>query len=151
MDNFRSILSSAEITSMQQNSGEFLFISGVKELIPFISIQGWCDFDESRWFFDVHFRSEPLVPAVIQIESMVQISSLMVLAKPEYSGRIMYLGSISEARFYTKIQPNDRLDVKSRMVKVIDTSYIIESRGYVKERLACKTRFIMTLSKSGTV
>ena len=55
--------------------------------------------------FKVHWPSDPNVPGVLQIECLFQTASLAILAKPENSGKIMYVSSLDKVRFLKKITP----------------------------------------------
>ena len=69
-------LNKKDILEFQQNRDPYLFVDVATEIIPGVSSKGYRIFNEDEWFFKVHWEKDPNVPGMLQIESLVQMSSL---------------------------------------------------------------------------
>ena len=58
---------------------------------------------ESQWFFKVHWKNDPNMPGMLQIESLVQMSALSILTLDGNKGKTMYLVNANNLRFFKKI------------------------------------------------
>ena len=67
-------------------------------------------------FFQGHFPAYPVMPGVLVIEALVQLSA--VLARDQ--GLTLELSGISAARFKRQVSPGDRLLLESRMNPVAE-------------------------------
>jgi 3-hydroxyacyl-[acyl-carrier-protein] dehydratase len=67
-------------------------------------------------FFQGHFPGYPVMPGVLVIEALVQLSA--VLARDH--GLALDISGISSARFKRQVAPGDRLMLESRMDPVVD-------------------------------
>ena len=81
-------------------------IDYAEEVIPGISAKGYKDLDKDEWFFKVHWKNDPNMPGMLQIESLVQMSALSILSLPGNKGKIMYLTSANDLKFVKKIVEN---------------------------------------------
>ena len=44
-------------------------------------------------FFKVHWKNDPNVPGMLQVEALVQMSALSILCLPGNKGKVVYLTS----------------------------------------------------------
>ena len=86
------------------------------------------------------------MPGMLQVEAMVQMSSLIIFTLPNMSGKILYLTNSNNIKFFKKIIPGDKLKIFSKLVSDKRGLYKFESEGYVKKKIACKAEFTLILS-----
>ena len=91
-------LNKNQIYDFQQNREPYLMIDYATEIFPGQSSKGYKDFFNDEWFFKVHWPKDPNVPGMLQIESLVQMSSLAILTLPNNKGKIMYLTSANNVK-----------------------------------------------------
>ena len=72
-----------EILEYQQNRDPYLMIDEATEVIPGKSAKGFKKLKNDEWFFKVHWPSDPNMPGMLQIESLVQMSALSILTLQE--------------------------------------------------------------------
>lgn len=117
----------------------FLFIDGVKEIIPAESMKGQkgpfkaseivgsksiCTFkvDQSVKVLEGHFPGFPILPGVVQIEMMAQAASFLTtfcLEKPIEETKLdVQLLSVESAKFRKPILPPMDLEIHSTLMKV---------------------------------
>ena len=87
-------LNKKKILEYQKNRDPFLMIDFATEVIPGESSIGFKNLKIDEWFFKVHWKGDPNMPGVLQIESIVQMASLSILTIPGNKNKKMYLHNL---------------------------------------------------------
>jgi UDP-3-O-[3-hydroxymyristoyl] N-acetylglucosamine deacetylase/3-hydroxyacyl-[acyl-carrier-protein] dehydratase len=69
-------------------------------------------------FFAGHFPGHPIMPGVLQLEAMAQVSSVLMLRKPENSGKIGYFMSADNVKWRRPVCPGDTLFIETEIIKM---------------------------------
>ncbi len=69
-------------------------------------------------FFPGHFPGHPIMPGVLQLEAMAQVSSILMLRKPENAGKIGYFMSADNVKWRRPVLPGDTLRIESEVIKI---------------------------------
>ena len=70
-------------------------------------------------YFAGHFPSQPIMPAVLILESMAQAGAFLVLnTVPDPLKKNMLYSSISDSKFRIPIIPGDQVEIKMQLVKI---------------------------------
>jgi len=69
-------------------------------------------------FFPGHFPGHPIMPGVLQLEAMAQVSSILMLRKPENVGKIGYFMSADNVKWRRPVRPGDTLFIESDILKI---------------------------------
>ena len=141
-------LDKEQILEYQQNRPPYLMIDFAEEVVPGKSAKGYKDFKEDEWFFKVHWPSDPNMPGMLQIESLVQMASLSILTLPGLKGKILYLTSANKLKFIKKILPGDKLYLKTQVLSWKRGIANFTGSGYVNDILACKADFTLILPET---
>ena len=139
------ILDKDAIYQYQQNREPYLMIDHASEVIPGISSKGYKDLKKDEWFFEVHWPNDPNMPGMLQIEALVQMSSLAILTLPNNKGKIMYLSSSKNLKFIKKIIPNSRLNIETKIKSFKRGIAMCDGIGMVGSDLVCKAEFTLIL------
>lgn len=139
------ILDKDAIYQYQQNREPYLMIDHASEVIPGISSKGYKDLKKDEWFFEVHWPNDPNMPGMLQIEALVQMSSLAILTLPNNKGKIMYLSSSNNLKFIKKIIPNSRLNIETKIKSFKRGIAVCDGVGTVENEIVCKAEFILIL------
>ena len=133
------------ILEYQQNRDPYLMIDFASEIIPGISSKGYKDFKKDEWFFKVHWKNDPNVPGMLQIESLVQMCALSILTIPGNKGKVVYLVAANKLKFTKKILPGQRLELDTKIINFKRGIANCEGSGKVDNQLACKAEFNLIL------
>jgi beta-hydroxyacyl-ACP dehydratase FabZ len=70
-------------------------------------------------YFQGHFPSDPVTPGVIQIETMAQAATILIVLKyeEENKGKRPAFMGVDKCRFRKPVRPGDVLTVKAKIVK----------------------------------
>ncbi len=66
-------------------------------------------------FFQGHFPSHPVMPGVLQLEAMAQVSSIVMMRRTDNDGRIGYFMSADEVKFRKPVFPGDTLFIECEL------------------------------------
>ena len=139
------ILDKKKIYEYQQNREPYLMIDFASEVIPGVSAKGYKDFKKDEWFFKVHWKNDPNVPGMLQIESLVQMSALSILSLTGNKGKVAYLVSTNKLKFIKKILPDSRLYIETSIKSFKRGMAVCEGKGFVNKDLACKAEYTLIL------
>jgi len=98
-------------------------------------------------FFQGHFPSRPLMPGVLMIEAMAQVSGVIVLACEEYRGKLAYLMSADRVKFRRTVEPGDQLRIEAEVVKLRSKTGVMAAKAYVGDKLAVEAQLMFVLSE----
>ena len=139
------VLDKDKILEYQQNEPPYLMIDYADEVIPGKSAKGYKDLKEDEWFFKVHWKNNPNMPGMLQIEALVQMSALSILTLPDNKGKIMYLTNVNNSKFIKKIVPGVRFFLETKVKTFKRGLAICEGVGLVENQTACKAEFNLIL------
>ena len=134
-------------------------IFGVKEILkqryPFLMVDRIIDYDDmhitgyknvtiNEPFFTGHFPDDPVMPGVMILESMGQVTSVLLGIKlgKEQGSKIAFLTGIDKARFRKPVRPGDRLVTKAELTNVRSLSAKAKAKAYVDDELVAEAEYI---------
>ena len=141
-------LSKKQIIKIQKNRDPYLLIDYATKVVPGKSVEGYKILKKNEWFFKVHWPGDPNMPGMLQVEAMVQMSSLIIFTLPNISGKTLYLADSNNIKFFKKIVPGDKLKIVSKLISNSRGLYKFESEGYVRKKSPCKANLTLILPGS---
>lgn len=118
----------------------FLFIDYAKINKEKMHAIGYKNVLSDDFFFRGHFPGNPIMPGVIILEAMAQISGLLSSS----SGKNMYLISINNSKFKDKVFPNCLLSIESKFINSRLNFYTFDCVAKVKNKI-CATASISAI------
>jgi 3-hydroxyacyl-[acyl-carrier-protein] dehydratase len=126
----------------------FLLVDRVLECAPGRSIRGVKNVTINEPFFQGHFPGFPLMPGVMVIEALAQISGLLAYLSGEAkaSGKsLIFFAGIDNARFKRQVVPGDQLILESTIVRVVRGVGKFRARARVGDELACEAELLAAI------
>lgn len=127
----------------------FLLVDRVEEVIKGETIVGYKNVSINEAFFLGHFPGKAIMPGVLIIEAMAQLSGILGFVtadKKPSDGVVHYLAGSSKARFKRPVVPGDQLRLESRFVTDKHGIWKFECRALVGSEVACVAE-IMTAER----
>jgi 3-hydroxyacyl-[acyl-carrier-protein] dehydratase len=93
----------------------FLLIDRVTEMEAHKRIAGFKNVSANEPFFQGHFPEEPVMPGVLILEALAQLSCLLVLSDANLLGCISLFTGADEVSFRRKVVPGDQLKLESEV------------------------------------
>ncbi|MDD4527701.1 MAG: acyl-ACP--UDP-N-acetylglucosamine O-acyltransferase [Candidatus Margulisbacteria bacterium] len=99
-------------------------------------------------FFQGHFPGHPIMPGVLIIEAMAQLSGIVLLNTPSTKGKIAYFAAISDARFKRPVTPGDQIRFEVEIKKIKGPIAKTSGKAFVDGNLVAETEMTFSLVSS---
>ena len=139
------MLSIVEIQKLLPHRYPFLFVDRVLELEPLKSAVGIKNVTMNEWPFIGHFPTNPVMPGVLILESMVQVGGLTML-RSENLGELAFLVGVDKVRFRKPVIPGDQLRIVTEVLQFHGTIGKIRARSFVNDEVVAEGEFSIVLS-----
>ena len=147
------------------NKAPVIDINGIKALLPhrypFLLIDKIIEIDKKHCvavknvpvdepFFPGHFPQEPVMPGVLQVESMAQAAGVLVLNYLEDPEKYStYFLKIDNVKFRNKVVPGNTLvEHVSLMTEIRRGCAVVKGYAFVGEKIVCEAEFMAQIVKN---
>ncbi len=141
------VMEIAEIKSFLAHRYPFLLVDRVLELEPGKRIKALKNVTINEPFFQGHFPHFAVMPGVLIIEAMAQVSGLLSLKsagdRPDPQS-VFFFAGIDGARFKRPVVPGDALVMESEILVQKRGLVKYASRAFVGDQLACEAELLCT-------
>jgi 3-hydroxyacyl-[acyl-carrier-protein] dehydratase len=131
-----------QIMSIIPHRYPFLLIDRIKEIILGESIIGIKNVTFNEPQFTGHFPSRPIMPGVLIIEAMAQLSAVLVAKSMETTeDKEVFFMSIEESKFRKIVEPGDCLVMYSSILQTRGSVWKFKARSEVDGKIASEAVF----------
>ena len=97
-------------------------------------------------FFQGHFPVQPVMPGVLQLETMKQLAELLVVERltPVKSQNI-YMRKVEKVKFRNPVTPGDRMLVEADLVSVETSEAVVKCRTSTKSGVTCEALITLAI------
>jgi len=99
-------------------------------------------------FFQGHWPSQPVMPGVMILEAMAQLSGILLSRRLEHTGKIAVLLSLDKVKMRRLVRPGDQLMLESEAVRVHARTGHCRCRAMVGDELAAEAEIKFMLVDS---
>jgi len=124
----------------------FLFVEEA-EILDENKISGSYLAKKDDWYFKGHFVDFKIMPGVLVIEALAQLSTILLRKKIKNHKNFHFLAyDVRSCQFYKPIFPGDKIDLKVEVLNIIEEKIAhIKAFAYVKDDLKCEARFSVAI------
>ncbi len=132
-----------QITQLIPHRYPLLLVDKVTNIVYNKSITGIKNVTINEPHFVGHFPNRPVMPGVLIIEAMAQLSALLISLSMEddVADKKIYLMSIEESKFRKIVEPGDNLIMHSTIVQKRKNVWKFSAYSKVEEILSATTNF----------
>jgi UDP-3-O-[3-hydroxymyristoyl] N-acetylglucosamine deacetylase/3-hydroxyacyl-[acyl-carrier-protein] dehydratase len=96
-------------------------------------------------FFPGHYPGQPIMPGVLIVEAMAQLSGLLLAQTLEHTGKVAVLLSLDGVKLRRQVSPGDQLVMEAETITANSRSATVHCRASVAGKTAAeaKIRFMM--------
>ncbi len=138
----KTILDIRRILEMLPHRYPFMLVDRVIEMVDGERIVGLKNVTYNEPFFQGHFPGVPIMPGVLQLEALAQLSGILLLQKPEDAGSLAYFMAIDKARFRKPVYPGDQLTLVGDVLKMKKRLLKVHGQAYVDGTLVCEAELL---------
>lgn len=120
----------------------FLLVDRVTELVLGETIRGYKNVTINEPFFNGHFPGHPVMPGVLIIEAMAQLSGVLAFETKNIrpaEGYTYYLAGMEKTRFRRPVIPGDQLLMTGRIMADKRGVMKFDCQAFVDDEQACKS------------
>ena len=136
-----------EIRRLLPHRYPFLLVDRVLDYVKDESITGIKNVTINEPFFPGHFPNHPVMPGVLIVEALAQISAILsfkTMEKLPDENSIFYFVGIDDARFKRPVIPGDQLTLRSRVKRKMRGIWQFEVEATVQRELCCSAVVMCT-------
>ncbi|MFG0328275.1 MAG: UDP-3-O-acyl-N-acetylglucosamine deacetylase [Phycisphaerales bacterium] len=96
-------------------------------------------------FFQGHYPGTPIMPGVLVVEAMAQLSGLLLSRVLQHTGKIAILLSLDRVKLRRPVVPGDQLVMEAESIRAQARTANVKCRAFVDDQLVAEAqiRFIM--------
>ena len=124
--NFAKLLAERGIWGEEMEIGEIF--SSLPHRFPFLLVDKIAHISEDRavgiknvtineWFFEGHFPENPIMPGVLQIESMAQVAGAVLIKRLKGKRLVPLFVGIEDVKFKRMVKPGDTLFIYVKLLR----------------------------------
>lgn len=133
----------------------------IKEIIPhrypFLLVDRILEVEEGRRavgiknvtaneaFFNGHFPNSPVMPGVLIVEALAQVSAVIMLMKDAHRGKLGLFAGIDRCRFKKQVHPGDQLRLEVEITRVRGLIAKANAVATVNGEVACEAEVTFAL------
>ena len=129
-----------EIMDFLPHRYPFLLVDRIVEVEKGQSIVGYKNVTINEPFFTGHFPGKPIMPGVLIIEALAQVSGILgyvTAGRSAADGSIHLLAGSNKARFKRPVQPGDQLRLESTLLSNKHSIWKFDCRALVDGEVVC--------------
>ena len=126
----------------------FLLVDRIMEVEGNKRIVGIKNVTINEPFFQGHFPGFPLMPGVLVIEALAQVSALLAFASGDADSKgdsLIYFAGIDNARFKRQVVPGDTLMLEAHLERAVRGIGRFRTRATVGEQVVCEAQLLAAI------
>ncbi len=130
-----AVMDTKEILKVLPHRYPILLVDRILECDGKERIVGIKNVSANEPFLQGHFPGDPIMPGVLQLEAMAQVSGILMSQLFSGAGRIAYFLAIDNARFRRVVRPGDQLRIEVQFLRARLGMAKVHGQAFVGEEL----------------
>ncbi len=136
----RSVLDVRKLFRMMPHRYPMLLVDRVVEIVGDQRAVGIKNVTINEPFFQGHYPNTPIMPGVLVVEAMAQLSGVLIGQSLEQVGKLPVLLSLDRVKLRKPVTPGDQLMLVAEAVKIRSRIAHMHCRAYVSEELVAEAQ-----------
>lgn len=135
-----------EIQNILPHRYPFLLVDRIIEIEPKVKAVGYKNVTANEQFFQGHFPDNPIMPGVLIVEAMAQVSGILAFESGA-QGKSVYFMSIEKAKFRKPVVPGDQLRFEVSVIQNRNNVWKFSGQAFVDENVVAEADFTAMVSE----
>jgi len=123
-----------------------ILIDRITEITEGVSLTAIKNVTINEPYFAGHFPGQPVMPAVLILESMAQAGAFLALSTvPDPLQKNMLFSSISDSKFRIPIIPGDQVEIKMQLIKIRLGAVKLRGEAYVSGKIVAEANLMANI------
>ena len=140
------MLNNNEIRKLLPHRYPFLLVDKILDIDPKVKATGLKNVTCNEPFFQGHFPDNPIMPGVLIVEAMAQVSGILAF-KSGAEGDAVYFMSIEKAKFRKPVVPGDQLRFEISILQQRNKVWKFSGQAFVDDKVVAEAEFTAMVSK----
>jgi len=143
-------LDTRQILNLLPHRYPFVMIDRVEKIISDDELIAIKNVTINENYFQGHYPGRPVMPGVLQIESMAQASGILMLRRVSAENKIALFMSVDKVKFRQVVLPGDRLEINVKLIKSRGTRIgVVEGICKVDGKVVSSAELMFTIVDVG--
>jgi len=130
----------------------FLLVDRIISYQPYEYVQGIKNVTINEPFFQGHWPKNPVMPGVLILEAMAQVSSVLTVSpEGEQTQKQAYFLSIENAKFRRMVVPGDQIIIESTTKRTRRNAVRVRSVARVDDQVVCEAEMTFALQDATVI
>lgn len=140
------MINTQELQTIIKHRYPFLLVDRILEVEEGKRAVGVKNVTANEHFFNGHFPNYPVMPGVLIVEALAQVSAVAMLTKEGNQGRLGLLAGIDKCRFKQQVKPGDQLRLEVEITRSKGLIGKGKGNATVDGELVCETELIFAFA-----
>ena len=136
----RAAMDINQIMSVLPHRYPFLLIDRILSIEDEVRAVGIKNVSINEHFFQGHYPGTPIMPGVLIVEAMAQLSGVLLLKKLQRTEQVAVLLSMDKVKLRKTVHPGDQLRLEAEVVRLKARTAQVVTRAWVGDELAAEAR-----------
>ena len=146
-----ALLDIRQISKILPHRYPFLLVDKVIEIEGDTFIKGIKNVSYNEQFFQGHFPGTPIMPGVLIVEAMAQLSGLLFAQRLEHTGKLAMLLSMNNVKLRKRVVPGDQLILSAETIRLRKRTAQCKCRAMVGDAVVAEADIRFMLVDDETV